>query len=77
MRDTGFFWIDYYASGTNQEGKEVVCRGKVGSDKGDPGYKETAKVGSLSTRPLTTSGAAESSSLPEARGLSCTVVQLS
>lgn len=43
-RDTGFFWIDYRASGKTQDGKEVVCRGKVGSDKGDCGYKETGKV---------------------------------
>lgn len=43
-RDTGFFWIDYHASGKTNEGKEVVCRGKVGSDKGDCGYKETGKV---------------------------------
>lgn len=27
--------------------KDVICRGKVGSDKGDPGYKETAKVSPL------------------------------
>ena len=26
------------------DGKEAVCRGKIGSDKGDCGYKETAKV---------------------------------
>lgn len=42
-RDNGFFWIDYIAK-ANVEGKEVACRGKVGSDKGDCGYKETAKV---------------------------------
>eukprot|EP00752_Nemacystus_decipiens_P006893 g6191.t1 len=44
VRDNGFFWIDYHASGKTQEGKEVVCHGKVGSDKGDPGYKETGKM---------------------------------
>ena len=43
-RDNGFFWIDYLASGKTQQGEEVVCRGKVGSDKGDCGYKETGKV---------------------------------
>lgn len=44
VRDTGFFWINYVARG-DVDGKEVVCRGKVGSDKGDFGYSETAKVG--------------------------------
>lgn len=43
-RDNGFFWIDFFAKGQLSDGKEVVCRGTVGSDKGDPGYKETAKV---------------------------------
>lgn len=42
-RDNGFFWIDYIAK-ANVDGKEIACRGKVGSDKGDCGYKETAKV---------------------------------
>ena len=44
VRDTGYFWIDFSASGKTQDGQKVVCRGKVGSDKGDAGYKETAKV---------------------------------
>lgn len=44
MRDNGYFWINFLASGRSEDGKEVVCRGKVGSDKGDCGYKETAKV---------------------------------
>ncbi|CAM9970325.1 unnamed protein product [Scytosiphon promiscuus] len=44
LRDTGFFWIDYFAKGQSTDGKEIVCRGTVGSDKGDCGYKETAKM---------------------------------
>ncbi|CAM9235192.1 unnamed protein product [Ectocarpus sp. 4 AP-2014] len=44
VRDSGFFWIDFLASGRSEDGKDVVCRGKVGSDKGDCGYKETAKM---------------------------------
>lgn len=41
--DNGFFWIDFIAK-ARANGKDVVCRAKIGSDKGDPGYKETAKV---------------------------------
>lgn len=44
VRDNGYFWINYFAKGTSADGTEVVCRGKVGSDKGDSGYKETAKA---------------------------------
>ena len=38
-----FFWIDFIAKARAGE-KDIICRAKIGSDKGDPGYKETAKV---------------------------------
>lgn len=42
-RDNGFFWVDFFAK-AKVNGKEITTRGRVGSDKGDPGYKATAKV---------------------------------
>lgn len=44
-RDNGYFWIDYIAK-AQVDGKDIVCRGEAGSDKGDGNYKETAKVNS-------------------------------
>lgn len=42
-RDNGYFWIDFIAK-AQVDGKDIVSRGKAGSDKGDCNYKETAKV---------------------------------
>lgn len=41
--DNGFFWIDVIAK-VRVWGTDVVCRAKIGSDKGDPAYNETVKV---------------------------------
>ena len=43
LMNSSYFWIDFIAK-ARVEGKDVVCRAKIGSDKGDGGYKETAKV---------------------------------
>ncbi|CAN0164556.1 unnamed protein product [Ascophyllum nodosum] len=43
VRDSGFFWIDFIAKARAGE-KDIICRAKIGSDKGDPGHKETAKM---------------------------------
>ncbi|CAM9412960.1 unnamed protein product [Discosporangium mesarthrocarpum] len=42
-RDEGYFWNNWVAK-AGSGADEVVIRGVVGSDKGDPGYKETAKM---------------------------------
>jgi len=43
VMEKGYFWIDVFAK-ARADGKDVVCRAKIGSNKGDPGYMETAKV---------------------------------
>ncbi|CAM9415860.1 unnamed protein product [Choristocarpus tenellus] len=42
-RDSGYFWVDFIAK-AGSGADSLVVKGVVGSDKGDSGYKETAKM---------------------------------